>query len=121
MTRRLFFVCLTLVVSACTRPSTSGNTSASVVAAGADRRVVTAATRARIDSTLRRFVERGDVAGISALVYEKGSEAYFGAFGYADREAKRPMARDAIVQIYSMTKPVAGVALMQQFEQGKFQ
>ena len=121
MTRGFAVAALTLIAASCARPSVSGTTgSASVVPASADRRVVTAATRARIDSTLRRFVERGDVAGVSALVYEKGSEAYWGAFGYADREAKRPMARDAIVQIYSMTKPVAGVALMQQFEQGKF-
>jgi len=38
----------------------------------------------------------------------------------ADREAHRPMTRDAIVQIYSMTKPITGVALMQLWEQGKF-
>lgn len=83
--------------------------------------VVTAAARARIDSTLRQFAERGEVAGVSALVWERGREAYFGAFGMADREARRPMTRDAIVQIFSMTKPIAGVALMQLYEQGKFQ
>jgi CubicO group peptidase (beta-lactamase class C family) len=38
----------------------------------------------------------------------------------ADREAKRPMARDTIVQIYSMTKPITGVALMTLWEEGKF-
>src|SRR3546814_1456593 len=38
----------------------------------------------------------------------------------ADRAAKRPMRRDTIAQIYSMTKPVTGVALMQLWEQGKF-
>jgi len=38
----------------------------------------------------------------------------------ADRDAKRPMRRDTIAQIYSMTKPVTGVALMQLWEQGKF-
>src|SRR3546814_12064636 len=31
-----------------------------------------------------------------------------------------PMRRDTIAQIYSMTKPVTGVALMQLWEQGKF-
>ena len=38
----------------------------------------------------------------------------------ADREAHKPITRDAIMQIYSMTKPVTGVALMQLWEQGKF-
>ncbi|MGH7617893.1 MAG: serine hydrolase, partial [Gemmatimonadaceae bacterium] len=83
--------------------------------------VVTAATRVRIDSTLRSFVGAGSVAGVSALVYEKGREVYSGAFGMADREAQRPMSRNAIVQIYSMTKPITGVALMTLYEQGEFQ
>lgn len=83
--------------------------------------IVTAATRARIDETLSRMVQSGAIAGVSALVYEKGHEVYFNAFGMADREAARPMRRDAIVQIYSMTKPITGVALMQLYDQGKFQ
>ena len=81
---------------------------------------VDAAARQRIDSTLAGFVERGDVAGVSALIYERGEEAYFGAFGYADRANERKMDRNTIVQIYSMTKPVTGVALMQLYEAGKF-
>ena len=54
------------------------------------------------------------------LIWKDGREAYFGSAGFADREAGRPMARDTIAQIYSMTKPVTGVALMQLWEQGKF-
>jgi CubicO group peptidase (beta-lactamase class C family) len=88
--------------------------------APAQRVVVDAAARARLDSSLRRFVADGKVSGVSALVWEKGREKYFGAFGLADREAARPMRRDAIVQIFSMTKPVTGVALMTLYEQGKF-
>ena len=77
--------------------------------------------RARLDQALRGFVDSGQVVGVSALVYQDGHEAYSGAFGLADREAARPMARDTIAQIFSMTKPVTGVALMQLYEQGKFQ
>jgi len=76
--------------------------------------------RAPIDTTLQGFVQRGQIAGVSALVFKDGREVYFGAFGYADREAQRPMARDTLVQIYSMSKPVTGVALMQLYEQGRF-
>ncbi|WP_116107837.1 serine hydrolase [Lewinella sp. IMCC34191] len=82
--------------------------------------VVTEAAVERIDSTLSGFVRDGDIAGISALIYEKGEEKYFGAFGDADRERDVPMDRNTIVQIYSMTKPITGVALMQLYEQGKF-
>lgn len=76
---------------------------------------------ARIDSTLQSFVDAGSIAGVSALVFHNGREEYFGAFGMADREAGRAMARNTIATIFSMTKPVTGVALMQQYEQGKFQ
>jgi len=76
--------------------------------------------KARIDAALGGLVESGTLVGVSALVWQDGREAYFGAFGHADREAGRPMRRDTIVQIFSMTKPVTGVALMQLYEQGRF-
>ena len=82
--------------------------------------VITPLANERIDSTLKAFVAAGEVAGVSCLVYEKGREVFFGAYGDASRESDRPMARNTIVQIYSMTKPVTGVALMQLYEQGKF-
>ena len=107
----------TLLAQGCASSQTG--TSSSATAAPAS--VVTATAKARIDSTLDAFVASGRLVGVSALVWEKGAEAYFGAFGMADREAGRPMKRDAIVQIYSMTKPITGVALMQLYEQGKFQ
>jgi len=74
----------------------------------------------RIAAALSAMVADGRAAGVSVLIWKDGREAYFGSAGFADREAKRPMARDAIAQIYSMTKPVTGVALMQLWEQGKF-
>jgi CubicO group peptidase (beta-lactamase class C family) len=76
---------------------------------------------AKIDDALRALVLNKSIVGVSALVYERGNEAYFGAFGLADRENNKPMARDTIVQIFSMTKPIVGVALMKLYERGKFQ
>jgi len=89
--------------------------------APANARVVDALASARIDSTLQAFVDAGTLAGVSALIYEKGEEVYFGTFGMSDREAGVPMARNTIVQIFSMTKPVTGVALMRLHEQGAFE
>jgi CubicO group peptidase (beta-lactamase class C family) len=54
------------------------------------------------------------------LVWQDGQERFFGHSGFADREAARPMGRDTLVQIWSMTKPVTGVALMQLWEEGRF-
>ncbi|MCS5489674.1 serine hydrolase domain-containing protein [Algoriphagus limi] len=79
------------------------------------------AARNRVDSTLNAFVQAGKVAGISALIYEKGEERYFQAFGYADREQQKPMTRETMVQIYSMTKPITGTALMKLYERGIFE
>jgi CubicO group peptidase (beta-lactamase class C family) len=76
--------------------------------------------RANLDAALGKLVEDKQLLGVSALVYEKGKEVYFGAFGTADRENNKPFTRDTIVQIFSMTKPVVGVALMSLYEQGKF-
>lgn len=76
--------------------------------------------KARIDAALGAMIADGRAAGVSALIWQDGREVYFGTAGMADREAKRPMRRDTIAQIYSMTKPVTGVALMQLWEAGKF-
>lgn len=76
--------------------------------------------KARIDRMLAAMVADGRATGVSALVWKDGREVYFGAEGAADREGGKPFRRDTLVQIWSMTKPVTGVALMQLWEQGKF-
>ena len=75
---------------------------------------------ARVERELREMVEEGRIAGAEVLVWKNGREVHYSSAGMADREARRPFARDTLVQIYSMTKPVTGVALMQLWEQGKF-
>ncbi|MFL9842234.1 serine hydrolase domain-containing protein [Sphingomonas sp. ST-64] len=74
----------------------------------------------RIDRALEAMVADGRAVGVSALVWKDGREVHFAARGHADREGGRPFTRDTLVQIWSMTKPVTGVALMQLWEQGKF-
>lgn len=105
---------LALLLAACQPSSTE--TAADTVPEPATTRV----DPAHIDAVLRGRVAEGKAVGVSALVYEGGREAYFGAFGDADREAGRAMARDTIVQIYSMTKPITGVVLMTLYEEGRF-
>ena len=83
--------------------------------------IITGVVKIRIDSTLKSFIDSGKTAAVSALVFEKGKEVYYNAFGYADREAKIPMDRNTIVRIFSMTKPVTGVGLMTLYDKGAFQ
>ena len=64
--------------------------------------IINSLAKARIDSVLKNFVDTKNIAGVSALIFEQGKEVYYNAFGYADLNAKRPMDRNTIVQIYSM-------------------
>ncbi|MAM38196.1 MAG: serine hydrolase [Erythrobacter sp.] len=74
----------------------------------------------RIEAFLEDATQGDRVAGASALVWKDGAERCFEVAGEADREASRPFARDTLVQFFSMTKPITGVALMTLWEDGKF-
>ncbi len=108
-------ICNLLLIVSCKENKTEDKIVESI-----DEIIINQRTKTRIDSVLKGFVDSGNIAGVSALIFEKDREVYFNAFGYADREAKRTMDRNTIVQIYSMTKPITGVALMTLYEEGKF-
>jgi CubicO group peptidase (beta-lactamase class C family) len=82
--------------------------------------IVNGRAKDRIDSTLRGMVDSARIAGASALIFENDKEVYYNSFGYADREAREAFDRNTIVRIFSMTKPITGVALMQLYERGMF-
>jgi len=69
----------------------------------------------------RNYIEPGKIAGCQALVARHGHVAYFKSLGLMDRERRKPVADDTIFRLYSMTKPIASVALMTLYEQGYFQ
>jgi CubicO group peptidase (beta-lactamase class C family) len=73
----------------------------------------------RIRETVQRHIDAGNVTGAVTLVARKGRIAYFEAQGLADVESKRPMAKDTIFRLASMTKPVTAVAVMMLVEEGK--
>ena len=68
-----------------------------------------------------KYIENGKLAGIQTLIARKGKVVHFKSTGYRDIENKKKIEKDTIFRIYSMTKPVTSVALMQLFEQGLFQ
>ena len=73
----------------------------------------------RITETLKASIAKGDIPGAVLLISRNGKVAYFEAMGSQDPEKKTPMSKDAIFRIYSMTKPIATVAAMMLFEEGK--
>ena len=74
--------------------------------------------QARVE--LRRAVQEGKVAGAAHLVVRDGKTIYSEAADRSDIEDKTPFKVEAILRIYSMTKPITSVGAMQLYEQGKF-
>jgi CubicO group peptidase (beta-lactamase class C family) len=75
---------------------------------------------ARIGPAMEQLLEDGKFAGISVSVARKGKLAYQQEFGVADAEKKTPLKKDAIYRVYSMSKPITGVAVMMLLEEGRF-
>ena len=67
-----------------------------------------------------QYVEPGKYAGTLTLVARKGEIAYLDSLGFMDRENKKAMQEDAIFSIYSMSKPITSIALMQLYEKSLF-
>lgn len=66
----------------------------------------------RIDALLAAETKAGGYAGASYVVFHGAACVAHGGFGLADVERNRPLRRDAIARIYSMTKPITAVAAL---------
>jgi len=74
---------------------------------------------ARMTQFFQSEVDHGAIPGAVLVVARHGKVIYRQAIGYQDREKKTPMKTDTIFRIFSMTKPVATVAVMMLAEEGK--
>jgi len=74
----------------------------------------------RLTNLMNAKVEDGTMVGGMGMIARNGKIVYSQTYGQADREAGRAMTDDAIYRIYSMSKPITGVALMMLYEEGKF-
>ena len=73
------------------------------------------------DFLKRNYIEPQKISGCQVVVARHGALAYEASLGLMDIERARPMLDDTIFRIYSMTKPITSIALMQLYEQGLFQ
>ena len=69
---------------------------------------------------IQAMVDEGKLAGAVTLLARHGRIAFADMAGNQDIATGRPLARDSIFRIYSMTKPITGVALMMLHEEGKW-
>ena len=63
-------------------------------------------------------IASGEVMGANFLIKKGNEELVYAQAGMADREAEKPIERNTIFRLYSMTKPVTAVAAMILMERG---
>ena len=73
----------------------------------------------KIGPSLSNYINEKKIPGLITAVSRKGKIVHFETQGYADVENKIPLRKDSLFRIYSMTKPITGVALMILVEEGK--
>jgi CubicO group peptidase (beta-lactamase class C family) len=74
-----------------------------------------------VSRLVQGYVDERRLAGAITAVARRGRVVHFETFGNMDDEAAKPMRPDTVFRIYSMTKPIASVALMTLYEEGRFQ
>jgi CubicO group peptidase (beta-lactamase class C family) len=72
-----------------------------------------------IGAALRSEISAGKLPGAVLGIARRGKLAYLEAFGHLDRAAGTPMPVDAVFSIASMTKPLASVAALSLYEEGR--
>ena len=72
-----------------------------------------------VKTALNAWISAGRIAGAVVLVERRGALGLFEALGQQDPARRSAMRTDSIFRIYSMTKPIVSVALMQLAERGK--
>ena len=73
----------------------------------------------RIHESIQRHVDAGEICGAVTVVARRGVVVHFEANGLMDIESKKPMEKDTIFRLASMTKPITGVAVLMLVEEGK--
>ena len=90
------------------------------VPAGAPESVGVSTERlARIHEAMMRHIDAGEISGAVTLVARRGRIVHFEAHGLMDLDSKRPMVKDAVFRLASMSKPVTAVAVLTMIEEGK--
>ena len=76
---------------------------------------------ARLTSGMKALADQEQLSGVVTMVARDGKVVHFETAGKRDIGSGAPMKKDSIFRIYSMSKPITGVAMMMLFEEGKWQ
>ena len=75
----------------------------------------------RLDAAMQAMVDDSKLAGVATMLARHGKVVFTDAVGKLDVTKDAPVELDSIFRIYSMTKPVVGIAMMMLHEEGKWQ
>ncbi|MBU6302514.1 MAG: serine hydrolase [Verrucomicrobia bacterium] len=75
---------------------------------------------AKLDIAMQQAVANKEVSGVIGLIHRNGERGYFEAFGWQDIEAQKPMPRDALFRLQSMTKPIVAATALTLLDEGRF-
>jgi len=75
----------------------------------------------RLEAVTKQHIDSGLLPGAVMLVARRGKVAWLSVQGKRDPATPDPMKADSIFRIYSMTKPIVSVAVMQMVEEGRLQ
>jgi hypothetical protein len=74
----------------------------------------------KLDAAMEKQVADKKVSGVIGLIARNGKVGYYETHGQRFIEQDKPMAKDTLFRIYSMTKPIVAVTAMAIWEEGKF-
>jgi CubicO group peptidase (beta-lactamase class C family) len=74
---------------------------------------------AALSTFLKNATDRGDVPGVVVAVVNKDGSLYIEASGVSSTLARKPMTKDTIFNMASMTKPITSVGIMMLVDEGK--
>lgn len=73
----------------------------------------------QIKEAIQKSIRESEIAGCNLMIIKEGEEIFYHEDGLADREANIPISRDSIFRLYSMSKPITGLAAMILMERGE--
>ena len=114
LTRWLAFCALILALSCAVR-------AAELPQASPESQGVSPAKLAAAEKAVQDLIDKKEYAGAITLVARNGKIVEWKTYGMADVAKNKPMQKDTIVRIYSMSKPITTAAAMTLYEEGKFQ
>ena len=81
---------------------------------------LSAEAQQRLSALATRYVDEGRVSGLHLMVSRGGQLVFEAVVGQRSIADHRPLLKNDLYRMYSMTKPITAVAVMQLYEQGHF-